>query len=74
MKNTFPGFVKKTKEEIQFLWENSTICFDANVLLNLYRYSNNTKDALIDLIKNLIRKFGFHTKLLLNTIKIDMRL
>jgi hypothetical protein len=51
MKNTFPGYRKKTEKEIKTLWTKGTICFDANVLLNLYRYSNDTKEAIVELIQ-----------------------
>lgn len=51
MKNTFPGYRKKTEKEIKTLWENGTICFDASVLLNLYQYSNDTQNAIIELIQ-----------------------
>ena len=50
MKNIFPGFNKKTEDDIKNLWENGVIMFDANVLLNLYRYSNETRKTIINLI------------------------
>lgn len=50
MKKTFPGYCRKSEKEIKSLWDNGVICFDANVLLNLYRYSNDTRDAILDLI------------------------
>lgn len=50
MKEIFPGYNKKNTKEIKELWDNGIICFDANVLLNLYRYSNDTRKALLDLI------------------------
>jgi len=51
MKNTFPGYNKKTKAEIKKIWADGLICFDANVLLNLYKYSNETLQALLELIE-----------------------
>jgi hypothetical protein len=51
MKDTFPGYRKKTDNEIKSLWKKGTICFDANVLLNLYRYSNSTRNAIVELIR-----------------------
>ena len=50
MKEIFSGFYKKSDEEIKNLWDKGIICFDANVLLNLYRYSNDTREALLELI------------------------
>ncbi|MEO2051597.1 MAG: PIN domain-containing protein [Allomuricauda sp.] len=51
MKDIFPGYNKKGENEIKKIWDSGIICFDANVLLNLYRYSDSTRKALIDLIK-----------------------
>lgn len=51
MKQIFPGYNKKSKTEIKNIWDNGIICFDTNVLLNLYRYSNDTRTALLDLIE-----------------------
>lgn len=56
MKNLFPGYYRKTEEEIKVLWENGLIVFDTNVLLNLYRYSDSTKDTLLDLINKFSNK------------------
>lgn len=50
MREQFPGYSKKTKEELKELWTNSIITFDANVLLDLYRYSKETREAIIELI------------------------
>lgn len=50
MKNTFPGYCKKSESEIKKIWENGIILFDTNVLLNLYRYSDSTRDTILDLI------------------------
>lgn len=51
MKDIFPGYSKKSESEIKKIWDNGIICFDANVLLNLYRYSNDTRKAILDLVK-----------------------
>jgi len=40
MKSKFPEYFKLTKKEIQELWENALFTLDANILLNLYRYSD----------------------------------
>lgn len=50
MKNTFPGYCKISEIEIKKIWENGIILFDTNVLLNLYRYSDSTRDTILDLI------------------------
>lgn len=53
MKQQFIEFRKKTKEEIKGLWDHGIICFDTNILLNLYRYSDTTRETIIDLIDKL---------------------
>lgn len=50
MKKLFPGYYKKNELEIKSIWENGLILFDTNVLLNLYRYSDSTRDTILDLI------------------------
>lgn len=57
MKSKFPGYFKLTEEEINELWENALFVFDANILLNLYRYSDETRDdffKILEKIKNRI--------------------
>lgn len=46
MKNLFPGHFRPTENEFKALWENAIFVFDTNILLNLYRYSENTRNAL----------------------------
>ena len=53
MREIYVGYTKKTNEELIDIWKNSHITFDTNVLLNLYRYSESTKNSLIDLIKKI---------------------
>lgn len=50
MKDIFPGYYKKNEAEIKQIWENGIIVFDTNVLLNLYRYSDSTRNTILDLI------------------------
>ncbi|WP_329806297.1 PIN domain-containing protein [Flavobacterium facile] len=50
MKQLFPGYYKKNELEIKKIWENGVIIFDTNVLLNLYRYSDSTRDTILDLV------------------------
>jgi len=51
MKENFFGFYPPTEIEIDQIWKDSIIVFDANTLLNLYRYSKTTKDDFIKTIK-----------------------
>lgn len=50
MKDTFPGYTRKSSTEIKNIWQEGIIFFDTNVLLNLYRYSKSTRETIIDLI------------------------
>ena len=50
MKNTFRGYYRPTKDEFSALWNECLFVLDANVLLNLYRYSPPTSEALIEIL------------------------
>lgn len=52
MKKEFFGFYEPTQEEIDKSWKEGVFIFDANALLNLYRYTDSTrKDFLLALTK-----------------------
>lgn len=53
MKKEFPEFYRLEDEEIKSLWADCIFVFDANVLLNLYRYSLETSENLIEVLKSL---------------------
>lgn len=53
MKNSFKEYNPLTPEEIEELWKNSIFIFDTNILLNLYRYSEETSLKLIETIEAL---------------------
>ncbi|MFK5057936.1 PIN-like domain-containing protein, partial [Klebsiella pneumoniae] len=44
---------KPNKEDFEILWSKSIFAFDANILLNLYRYSEITKDELLKVMSSL---------------------
>lgn len=46
MKSIFVGYFRPTEKELADLWKNCTFIIDANVLLNLYRYSSETRNEL----------------------------
>jgi hypothetical protein len=56
MKDIYKGFCKKDPDEIKSIWDHGLITFDANVLLNLYRYSEETRSQILKLIKMLSSK------------------
>lgn len=47
MKNAIVEYLEPTVEEKNSLWKNAIFVYDTNVLLNLYRFSKKTRDALI---------------------------
>src|SRR3989344_2671963 len=53
MKKEFPEFYRLEDREIKNLWADCLFVFDANVLLNLYRYSLGTTENLIEVLKSL---------------------
>ncbi|MHB1325516.1 MAG: PIN domain-containing protein [Thermoleophilia bacterium] len=53
MKNIFKGYYSPTTEEFEYLWKNCWFLVDANILLNLYRYSPKAKETLIDILSKI---------------------
>ena len=51
MKKQFAEYYDLPEERISEIWDNSLIVFDTNVLLNLYRYNDDTRDEFINIIK-----------------------
>ena len=53
MKKLFPGYYHPTGSELSEMWKAALFVLDANVLLNLYRYSPQTRDAVIGTFKSI---------------------
>jgi hypothetical protein len=53
MKNTFPGYYRPSEEEFSELWDNCLFVLDANVLLNLYRYTPDTRNELLQILESI---------------------
>lgn len=51
MKDSFPGHFPPTKRDINRLWETCLFTVDANILLNLYRYSDSTRKEVLQVLK-----------------------
>lgn len=51
MKKNFPGHFQPTKREIDRLWENCLFTIDTNILLNLYRYSDSTRNEVLKVLR-----------------------
>src|SRR5262249_24633967 len=53
MPNLFPGYYRPTEEEFSALWQECVFAFDANVLLNVYRYSQATRERFLEILDRL---------------------
>jgi len=53
MKSKFPGYFKLADKEINELWKNALFTLDANILLNLYRYSDETREEFLKILNKL---------------------
>ena len=53
MKNTFKEFVRPKTEELRNLWNRAVIVLDTNVLLNLYAYSEKTRNEVFKILEKL---------------------
>jgi hypothetical protein len=56
MKGLFPEFETKDDKDFKAIWKNALFVFDTNVLLNLYRYRDTTRDELLNIIERLSKK------------------
>lgn len=56
MRKQFPGHYRPTTDEFRQLWDNAEFALDANVLLNLYRYSPTTRDEFLQVLKSLEKR------------------
>ncbi|UWQ40054.1 PIN domain-containing protein [Leisingera aquaemixtae] len=55
MRSQFKGHFREPQAIIDELWKDATFVFDANVLLNLYRYSDKSRKEFLKLL-NTIQK------------------
>jgi len=53
MRETFRGYYRPTDKEFSELWENCIFCFDANILLNIYRYSPETRKKFMNILNEI---------------------
>lgn len=50
MKDLFPGHFKDSEQKLREVWDTSLFVFDANILLNLYRYSDATSKEFLRIL------------------------
>ena len=53
MKDLFPGHFKESQENLREVWDTCVFVFDANILLNLYRYSDTTRNEFLRLLEKI---------------------
>jgi len=53
MKKSFPGYYRPSEDEFSELWKTCLFVLDANVLLNLYRYSPETSEELMGILNEI---------------------
>lgn len=53
MKTKFKEFYRYSDDEIKKIWNECIFVFDTNVLLDLYRYSKETSEKYIDILKKI---------------------
>ena len=53
MKDLFPGHFREPDSKIKDIWHSSVYIFDANILLNLYRYSDKSRTEFLDFISKI---------------------
>jgi hypothetical protein len=53
MKTSFPGHFRLDEATINNLWKTCIFAIDANILLNLYRYSDSTREELLKILHSL---------------------
>jgi hypothetical protein len=46
VENQFPGYYLRSEKDLEEIWQDGLIALDANVLLNPYRYSEDTRNEL----------------------------
>ena len=53
LEGMFPGYYRPTADDFDEIWRNGLFVLDANVLLNLYRYSDDTRQELLRILRAL---------------------
>jgi PIN like domain len=51
MRKHFAHYYQPSEDELEAIWRDAVIALDANVLLNLYRYTISTRNELLSILK-----------------------
>ena len=53
MRNQFTGYYRPSEEQFAQMWKECIFAFDANTLLNVYRYTAETRESFFNIIQRL---------------------
>jgi hypothetical protein len=53
MKQLFPGYYRPSEQEFVEMWKSGIFAFDANMLLNIYRYTPETQKSFFHVLERL---------------------
>ena len=56
MKEIFKGYSKYSDKEYKEIWEQAIIVVDTNILLNFYRFSNETRSEIYEVLNSLKKR------------------
>lgn len=56
MRSMFPGYYRPKRDEFADKFKSCVFCFDTNVLLNIYRYTPESRDNLIKVLQHAMIK------------------
>ena len=74
MKTLFKEYFYPSETDIKEVWDNSLIVFDTCALLNLYRYTEKTRDDFVNLLEsNKGRGFGCYERACIRRYDYDCR-
>lgn len=69
MRKIFHQYFRPTETELRELWDDGLFSFDASVLLNIYGYSKDTREDVVDLSRKTLSALGSHINSGSNTLE-----
>lgn len=69
MRDLFPGYYRPSEDEFKQLWNECIFSFDANVLLNTYRYTPKTARKVIEIVNLLKERIWLPNQVALEYLK-----